>query len=108
MLSNAQAVSEPVKKALAEIVRRKQRIEQTVAQRQQLEQRIREIGEDQSRIRQNMAQLDHDTDVYRNYVKKLSNQETQVEQFRAEIAKLSADEMSQRKSLDDFLTGLDL
>ena len=108
MLSNAKVVSEPVKKALAEIVHRKQRIEQTVAQRQQLEQRIREIGEDQSRIRQNMAQLDHDTDVYRNYVKKLSNQESQVEQFRAEIAKLSADEASQRKSLDDYMTGLDL
>ena len=47
MFFQRQVVSEPVKKALAEIVRRKQRIEQTVAQRQQLEQRIRDIEEDQ-------------------------------------------------------------
>jgi hypothetical protein len=108
MLSSAKVVSEPVKKALAEVVRRKQQIEQLVAGREQLAQSIRDIEEDQARIRQNMAQLDRQTDVYRNYVKKLNNQESQVEQLRARIAALSADETNQRKSLDEFLLGRDL
>ena len=64
--------------------------------------------EDQSRIRQNMAQLDHESDVYRNYVKKFSDQESQIEQLRAEIVKLTADETKERKSLDEYLMGLDL
>jgi hypothetical protein len=108
LLSNAKVVGEPVKKALAEIVRRKQQIEQLSAQQSQLEQRIRDIEEDQSRIRQNMAQLDHQTDIYRNYVKKFGDQESQIEQLRADIAKVVADGTNQRKSLDDYLLGLDL
>jgi hypothetical protein len=108
LLASNAVVSEPVKRALAETIRRKQQIEQLVVQRQQREQRIRDIGEDQSRIRQNMAQLDRQIDIYRRYVKKLSDQESQIEQLRAEIVQLSAEETNQRKSLDDYLLGLDL
>ncbi len=80
---SAKVVGEKVKDALKEIVKRKAELGQLTAKKQQLEQRIREINEDQSRIRQNMSQLDRNSDVYKNYVKKFSDQETEIENLRA-------------------------
>jgi hypothetical protein len=101
-------VSDKVKDALREIVKRKAELGQLTAKKQQLEQRIRDIGEDQNRIRQNMAQLDRNSDVYKNYVKKFSDQETEIETLRTQIAKLVDEEAGMRKALDEYMTGLDL
>jgi hypothetical protein len=105
---SAKVVSDKVKDALKEIVKRKAELGQLTAKKQQLEQRIREIGDDQNRIRQNMAQLDRNSDVYKNYVKKFSDQESEIETLRAQIAKLVDEEAGMRKSLDEYMTGLDL
>jgi hypothetical protein len=105
---SAKAVSDKVKAALTELVRRKHELQQVLVQEQQLEQRIRQIGEDQARIRQNMAQLDRASDVYKNYVKKFSNQEAEIERLRGQITGLTDQETRLRKSADEFLMGLDL
>jgi hypothetical protein len=105
---SAKIVSDKVKDALKEIVKRKTELAQLTAKRQQLEQRIREIGDDQSRIRANMPQLDRNSDVYKNYVKKFSDQEAEIEKLRGEIVELTAKETEMRKALDEYLTGLDL
>ncbi len=105
---NAKVVGEKVKDALAEIVKRKQALREIAVKKQQLEQRINQIGEDQSRIRQNMAQLDHNSDVYKNYVKKFSDQESEIEKTRGQIASLTDEESGLRKSLDEYMMGLDL
>ncbi len=105
---SAKVVSDQVKAALAEVVKRKHAIEQVAVERQQLEQRTGQIDQDQARIRQNMAQLDHATDLYKNYVKKFSDQEAEMEKLRGQIAKLMADETEMRKKLDEYLIGLDL
>jgi hypothetical protein len=105
---NAPVVSEKVKTALEEVVKQKNAIQQVAQKRAQLEQRIREIGEDQARIRQNMAQLDRASEIYKTYVKKFSDQETEIEKLRGQIAEQLAQENQLRKTLDDFLMGLDL
>jgi hypothetical protein len=105
---SAKVVSDQVKAALAEVVQRKHGLEQVAQRRQQLEQRIGQIGEDQARIRQNMAQLDRQSDVYKSYVKKFSDQEAEIEKLRGQIAELTAKETSLRQSLDEYLMGLDL
>ena len=101
-------VGEKVKEALSEIVKRKNALQEIAVKKQQLEQRITQIGEDQARIRQNMAQLDHNSDVYKNYVKKFSDQESEIEKTRDQIATLKDQETNMRKSLDDYMIGLDL
>ena len=101
-------VGEKVKEALAEIVKRKNALQEIAVKKQQLEQRITQIGEDQARIRQNMAQLDHNSDVYKNYVKKFNDQESEIEKTRDQIAVLKDQETGMRKSLDDYMIGLDL
>jgi hypothetical protein len=73
---SAKVVSDKVKEALAEIVKRKHALQELAVKKQQFEQHINQIGEDQNRIRQNMAQLDRTSDVYKNYVKKFSDQES--------------------------------
>lgn len=105
---SAKVVSEKVKAALAELVKRRHEIQQLAVNRQQLEQRLAQIGEDQARIRQNMAQLDRASEVYKNYVKKFSEQETEIEKLREQISALREQENKLRKALDEFLMGLDL
>jgi DNA repair exonuclease SbcCD ATPase subunit len=105
---SAKVVSEKVKEALSEIVNRKHSIQELAVKKQQLEQHINQIGEDQNRIRQNMAQLDHQSDVYKNYIKKFSDQESAIERTREEVAKLINQTAEMQKSLDEYIMGLDV
>ena len=101
-------MGDKVKAALGEVVKRKHELSQIQAAKRLLEQRIRDIEQDQARIRQNMAQLDRASDVYKNYVKKFSEQEGEIDKLRGQIAAASDKEAGARKSLDEFLMGLDL
>jgi hypothetical protein len=105
---SAKVVGDKVKDALNEIVKRKNALQELMTKKQQLDQRIHEIAEDQARIRQNMAQLDKSSEVHKNYVKKFSDQETEIEKTRDQIATLNDQVTGQRKSLDDYIAGLDL
>ena len=101
-------VSDKVKAALNNVIEQKQGIQDVVQKRGQLEQQIRTINEEQARIRENMATLDHATDLYKRYVKKFSDQEDEIEKLRPQIKELQDRERQLRKSLDDFLVGLDV
>ncbi len=102
----AKEVDQKVKDALNEVLRRKHEIQNLVNQRNQLEQQIRVVDQEQARIRQNMAQLDRNTDLYNRYVKKFTEQEDQVESLRTQIRAIQAKETQLRKDLDDFLINL--
>ncbi|MBN2578137.1 MAG: hypothetical protein JXB10_04020 [Pirellulales bacterium] len=105
---SAKVVSQKVKDALREVVRRKSEIQQVVEKKGQVTQKINGIVQDQNRIRQNMAQLDRNSEVYKNYVRKFSNQESEIEKLREESAALSRKEAELRKALDEYLMDLDL
>ncbi|MGH7138366.1 MAG: hypothetical protein ACREHD_21660, partial [Pirellulales bacterium] len=105
---NAKVVSDKVKEALADVIRRKQQISELAGQKQQLEQQIAAINEEQNRIRQNMQQLDRNSDLYRRYVKKFSEQEDEVEKLRTQIT-TRANELAKRQTeLDAYLGDLNL
>jgi len=101
-------VSEKVKAALQEVIKRKHELALLVAERQRLEQRIREIDQDQARIRQNMAQLDRNSELYKSYVADFTAQEAEIKKLRAQIAALVDKEAGARKALDEYLMGLNL
>jgi chromosome segregation ATPase len=105
---NQKEVSAAAKTALQEVAKRKQALEQVTRERQRLEEQIATITQEQDRIRQNMAQLERNTDLYKRYVKKFGTQEDEVERMRAQIQKLTADETKQRQSLDDYLSNLNI
>jgi DNA repair exonuclease SbcCD ATPase subunit len=105
---NAPAVSQAVKDALREIIRRKQQIADVVQARQNAEQQIAVVDQEQARIRQNMAQLDRNSELYNRYVQKFAEQEDRVEQLRGEIAQFVEREQALRKALDDYLLSLEV
>jgi hypothetical protein len=103
---DAKAVGEKTKEALREIVRRKQQIAEVETQRQQLDQHVRAITEEQSRIRQNMAQLDRNSELYSRYVKKFGAQEDEIERLREEINTVQSRLNERREALDKYMQEL--
>ncbi|MDA7980003.1 MAG: hypothetical protein MPJ50_14635 [Pirellulales bacterium] len=99
-------VSEELKQALKEIIDRKRAITRIEAQRQTKVQTISEISKEQTRIRQNMQQLAQNSELYRRYVQKFNEQETQIENLRSEITKLQKDITTQQQSLNDHISQL--
>ena len=102
------APSEAVKKALAEVIKRKQAIAAVVAKREELQRQIGVIDAEQKRIRDNMAQLPKESDLFRRYVTKFTAQEDQVEGLRGQVTSTIEEEQKLRKGLDDYLIGLEL
>jgi predicted RNase H-like nuclease (RuvC/YqgF family) len=96
-------ISDKVKADLQEVLKKKKALQDVAQHRQQLEQQIAVISKEQDRIRQNMAQLDHATDLYKKYVGKFSGQEDEIEKLRGQIQESQTEETRLRKALDEFL-----
>ena len=71
-----------------------------------LENEIKAIDQEQTRIRQNMMQLDRNSPLYQQYVKKLTDQETRIEKLREEIARLREAEAAAQKELRAYVDSL--
>ncbi len=105
---SAKVVPEPVKAALREVMRRKSELAELNRQKQQVEQEVATIGEEQARIRQNMESIGQNTDLYNRYVTKFTEQEDQIERLRQDARALEQQIAQSQRSLDEFLTNLDL
>jgi hypothetical protein len=105
---NQKEISPAVKAALQEVVKRKVALQQVAQERQRLEQQIVTITQEQDRIRQNMGQLDRNTELYKRYVQKFGAQEDSVEKMRGQIQELTTAETHQRESLDAYLINLNI
>jgi len=101
-------VSEKVKEALQEVIKRKNAVQMAQIKRQQLEQQVNVISQEQDRIRKNMAELPKDSDLFNRYVKKFTEQEDDVERLRKEIQAQVMEETKLRNQLNDYLLSLDL
>ena len=105
---NAPAVSEDVKKALREVLKRKGEINGVVTKRQELERQIAVIDQEQTRIRNNMAQLPKDSDLFRRYVTKFTEQEDKIDDLRKQVSASVDEEQKLRTNLNDYLLNLEL
>jgi hypothetical protein len=104
----APQVSEAVKSALQKVVALRRQLDETVTHLQQLEQYGAAISQEQERIRQNMERLDRNTELYARYVRKLDEQESEIEALQQEIKGLREAEDRQRQALQDFLMTLEI
>ncbi len=104
----APQVSEKVKAALAEVIKRKAGLAALAAKRAELERQVTVIFDEQNRIRQNMAQLPKDSDLFRRYVTKFNEQEDAVEQLRKQAKTALDEENASRESLNKFLQELEI
>jgi hypothetical protein len=101
-------LSNKAKEALRRVVQMKEKLSESAAQRSRREQRSNEITQEQTRIRENMARLAQNSELYTRYVKKLDEQETQLEQLRKEIESFKDTESKQQRELNEYLSNVDL
>jgi hypothetical protein len=102
------AVSQKVKDALAEVIKRKTAIDEVVRTRQELERQIAVIGQEQERIRGNMAQTPRESELFRRYLTKFTEQEDGIEALRTKVTVSIQEEQKLRKGLDDYLIAPDV
>ena len=103
-----QVVSPAVKAALQKLADLQQKAADTAAQRAVKESRVGEISNDQSRIRANMERLSQGSDLYKRYVKTLSDEEDELVKLRDDVARLRDLEGAQRNDIANFIQGLDV
>jgi hypothetical protein len=101
-------VSPAVKAALQKLVGLQQKAADTAAQRAVKEQRVSDIGNDQSRIRANMDRLSQGSDLYKRYVKTLSDEEDELAKLRDDTEKLRDLETAQRRAVADYIQTLEV
>jgi hypothetical protein len=104
----AKEVSQNVKDALQKAVGLRNKLDDTKSKRLRQEQRVAEITAEHSRIRDNMQRLQQNSELYNRYVKKLDQQETEVEGIRKTIEALKSTEEEQRRELQTYLMSLDV
>ena len=80
-----------------------QKVSDTATQRAIKEKRVSDISADQSRIRSNMDRLSQSSDLYKRYVKTLTDEEDELAKLRDDIASLRDKELSQRRDLEQFI-----
>jgi hypothetical protein len=108
ILAQNQQISEPIRQALSSILNRRRAIRNLEGQIRQQEARIKGITDDQARIRENMRALDRNSDLYRQYVQKLAQQEREIEGARAEIERLQEQRARAQRELSEYIAGLNL
>src|SRR5205814_4521694 len=64
------------------------------------------LNQDQDRIRKNLASTPREAEVYQVYLKKLSDQEREIDALTARQKQLMADEFAAKKAYEDFLANL--
>jgi hypothetical protein len=101
-------VSDQVKKALQHVVQLRDRVSVTHAERARQEQSVAAITQEQTRIRENMGRLAQNSELYTRYVKKLDQQETELEDLRRKIESLKDTEARHQRELDEFLLNLEV
>ncbi|MEO6306528.1 MAG: hypothetical protein ABIO96_12295 [Nitrospiraceae bacterium] len=104
----AKEVSLKVKEALQRVVQLRGKLDGARTQRTRLDHRTAEITAEHTRIRENMQRLPQNSDLYTRYVKKLDQQETELEKLRKEIENLKNTEEEHRRELQSFVLNLDV
>lgn len=104
----ASVVSAEVKAALQEVMARKTSIAAVQQKRAELDRQVAVIDVEQKRIRENMAQLPKESDLFRRYITKFTEQEDEIERLRGLITNAIDEETKLRTALDQFLIGIDI
>jgi hypothetical protein len=94
----------------------KQKLEQALKIKSDWDVQVRELNQvnvdlqrlnaDQDRIRKNLRETPKDAEVYQTYLKKLSDQEKEIDGLTAKQKKLMADEFAARKKYEDYLANI--
>jgi K+/H+ antiporter YhaU regulatory subunit KhtT len=67
---------------------------------------LNRLNADQDRIRKNLRETPKEAEVYATYLKKLADQEKEIDALTAKQKKLMTDEFAARKAYEDYLANI--
>jgi hypothetical protein len=98
--------SPALKKRLQEALRVKGEWDGVRRELDQIVRDLQRLNQDQDRIRKNLRETPSDAEVYKVYLKKLSEQEKEIDRLTESQKKLMADEFKAKKSYEDYLANI--
>ncbi len=103
MLMTQPVASEKVKAGLRQAMELRWAANKTSTELGDLRRQLKVIEDDQARLRQNLDKTPSTAAVYKKYLKKLDDQEEQIEKLQEKIEAQEKLALSHRKALDDFI-----
>jgi hypothetical protein len=100
--------SEKVKQALEHAQQLKAKRSATERDLNQARVELKEITDDQARIRQNLPVLPQTSEAFKTYVKKLADQEPDVERLQKSIKELTQRATREQQEIDNYLNTLNV
>jgi chromosome segregation ATPase len=101
------AIPKAVRDAVAKLMRMRAAIAETNAQASERRAQVANITVEQTRIRENMKTVNQQqSEYYTRLLKKLNDQESEIEKLQGEATDLLKTAAGQKKELDDYLSGL--
>jgi len=107
-LASGGQISDAMKAAVQKLIDMRGELAALVAQREEKDTQIEEIGEEQGRIRENMKELDRQSELYRKYVDKLTAQETELDALREQVKTLRAQEQEKEQAIAKYISELNV
>ncbi|VTR91299.1 Uncharacterized protein OS=Pirellula staleyi (strain ATCC 27377 / DSM 6068 / ICPB 4128) GN=Psta_3290 PE=4 SV=1: DUF4139 [Gemmata massiliana] len=99
-------ISAGLKNKLNEALKLKGAWDYTARELNQVNGDLQRFTVDQDRIRKNLRETPKESEVYATYLKKLSEQEKEIDALTAKQKGLTADEFGARKKYEDFLANI--
>ncbi len=106
--SQAGEIPAPVRDALGKAVKLKQVVADTQRQINEHDSQVRTFSDDQTRIRENLKTVDKTSAYSTRLLKKLDDQESQIEKLRLETDALRTKLDEQSRALADYLNVLNV
>jgi septal ring factor EnvC (AmiA/AmiB activator) len=103
---NLKEVSATLKEKLKSALSMKGEWDAARRELQQVQADLQRLNADQDRIRKNLRETPPEAEVYKTYLKKLNDQEKEIDSLTAKQKKLMAEEFEARKKVDSYLANL--
>lgn len=104
----AKVVSPKVREALEKVAQMRNELGNTQARKNQQTQRVAQITADQGRVRENLKTVREGTELHERYLKKLTEQENELDEANRLITQYSQQEQQQKEALDQYLLNLSI
>lgn len=108
LYSRTGEISREVREALSKAAELRRGVNDTQRQIREAEARVTAITAEQNRIRENMRTVDSKSEYYNRLLKKLNDQEGQIEQYQTQRDQLQTKLEQQRAEYEAYLKGLNV
>jgi hypothetical protein len=102
-VTSSDTIPSAIKSAFAELARLRRVVDDKQMVEAELHSKLEALQSDQSRIRDNIGKIGPDSALYKRYLEKLTEQETQFETLQAAATKAAADTQVARAGVDGFI-----